>query len=152
MLRAILGGFVVLTAIFITIILNEGDSHVLPLEKNASPTIKVTQAQKDKFHLKKTHAGLSLECVYCHMDQGDDPEKFELPDEEVCLNCHQSKEYLAQRLEFMDTLKANPHNSIHDGPNLYCDECHREHQPSINMCAECHEKEINNNVWMKETP
>ena len=110
--------------------------------------IKITQEQKEKFTIKMSHAKNSFDCVFCHEGQGTNPEEFEAPDEEVCLSCHKSKEYLAERLAFMDTLKANPHNSIHDGPNLYCDECHNEHKPSINMCAECHEKEVPS--WMKD--
>lgn len=115
-------------------------------------SVKMTKEQKKKPSLKKAHANLSFDCKFCHESQGSDPKKFEAPDEAVCLSCHKTKEYLAQRLEFMDTLKANPHNSVHDGPNLYCDECHQEHKPSVNMCSECHLKEIKNNLWMKETP
>ena len=29
----------------------------------------------------------------------------------------------------MDTLKANPHNSVYDGPTLYCGECHEYEIP-----------------------
>lgn len=152
MLRLILGGFFLLSAIFLLMILTEGDNHAFLLKEDKSIAIKVTPEQKDKYHLKKTHAGLSLECIFCHAEQGNNPEKFEAPEETVCLECHKSKQYLADRLAFMDTLKANPHNSVHDGPNLYCDECHREHEPSVNMCSECHLKEIKNNVWMRKTP
>lgn len=114
--------------------------------------VKVTKELEEKFPLKPVHGNLVFECVFCHQGQGSHAEEFTAPDEEVCLECHKSKEFLATRLSFMDTLKANPHNSIHDGPNLYCDECHNEHIPSVNMCSECHEKEIEENLWMKETP
>ncbi|RXJ70266.1 cytochrome C [Halarcobacter ebronensis] len=122
-------------------------------ESNAlSSSIKITPEIKKKYPLKHSHNKLSLDCIFCHEGQGDNPESFEAVDEDKCLFCHKSKIYLAKRLEFMDTLKANPHNSVHDGPNLYCDECHREHKPSVNMCSECHLKEIKNNIWMKDTP
>lgn len=144
------GVSILLLSLFLLAQANEGES--LPFPQGEESMITVTPEQKEKYPLKSVHAGLSLECVFCHANQGDDPEHFEAAEEESCLSCHKTKVYLAERLSFMDTHKANPHNSVHDGPNLYCDECHREHEPSVNMCAECHEKEIENNVWMKETP
>lgn len=149
-IKVIGGTSILLLSLFLLAQANEGER--LPFPQGEESTITVTPEQKEKYPLKSTHAGLSLECVFCHVDQGKDPEHFEAAEEEACLSCHKSKVYLAERLSFMDTHKANPHNSVHDGPNLYCDECHKEHEPSINMCAECHEKEIQNNVWMKETP
>ena len=121
-----------------------GEEHEKPFE--------MTPELKKEYPIKSYHEKLSLDCLACHEGQGNDPKEFEDPDEEVCLSCHKSKEYLAQRLRFMDTLKANPHNSIHDGPTLYCDECHHSHKKSVNMCVECHQKEINENFWMGETP
>lgn len=127
--------------------------NVYAEEINSSQqVVKVTKELEKKYPLKPVHANLVFECVFCHEGQGSHAEEFTAPDEQVCLDCHKSKEYLATRLGFMDTLKSNPHNSVHDGPNLYCDECHNEHKPSVNMCAECHEKEIKENLWMKETP
>lgn len=131
---------------------NEKEDKVLPFPQTEEKMVTVTPEQKQKYPLKKVHASLSLECVFCHKNQGDDPEHFEAVEEEACLSCHKTKVYLAKRLSFMDVHKANPHNSVHDGPNLYCDECHREHEPSVNMCSECHQKEIENKIWMKETP
>lgn len=144
------GASILLLSLFLLAQANEGES--LPFLQSEESMITVTPEQEEKFPLKSVHSSLSLECVFCHVDQGKDPEHFEAAEEEACLSCHKTKVYLAERLSFMDTHKANPHNSVHDGPNLYCDECHNEHKPSINMCAECHEKEIENNIWMKETP
>jgi predicted CXXCH cytochrome family protein len=114
--------------------------------------IDITKEMEEKYPLKPIHNSLAFECIFCHEGQGTRAEEFKAPQEKVCLSCHKSKEYLATRLEFMDTLKNNPHNSVHDGPNLYCDECHMEHKPSINMCTECHEREIKTNMWMRQTP
>ncbi len=114
--------------------------------------IIITEQIRKKYPLKSHHAELSLKCVFCHEGQGDNPEEFGLVEEEACISCHKSKKYLAKRLAFMDKLHVNPHNSIHDGPTLYCDECHNEHKPSVNMCAECHEKEIKTDLWMRKTP
>jgi len=114
--------------------------------------IKISPELHKKFPMKSMHAKLSLSCVFCHEGQGNNPEEWEYVEEDACLSCHKTKKYLAERLAFMDTLKANPHNSIHDGTNLSCDECHNEHKPSINMCSECHQKEIKENIWMRKVP
>lgn len=105
---------------------------------------------REEYPLKSHHAKLSLECVFCHEGQGDNPREFKMIGDEGCLSCHQSKVHMAERLAFMDKLHVNPHNSIHDGPTLYCDECHNEHKPSTNMCTECHEHDID--LWMRPTP
>lgn len=114
--------------------------------------IKVTQEQKEKYPLKPIHASLSLKCVFCHEGQGNNVEEFKVVRETTCLECHGTKQKLAERLGMIGTINANPHNSIHDGTRLACDECHNEHKPSTNMCAECHEKEIQTNMWMRQTP
>ncbi|MBE3021730.1 cytochrome c3 family protein [Campylobacter sp. 7477a] len=112
--------------------------------------ITVSDELRAKHTLKPHHEHLAFDCIDCHTNQGDDPSKFKNIKDEGCLSCHGTKKLLAQRLKFMDTLKANPHNSVHDGPTLYCDECHFEHKPSINMCSECHEHEVPQ--WMGVTP
>lgn len=104
--------------------------------------IAVSDELRAKYKIKPHHEHLSFDCVDCHQNQGDDPSKFKAIGDAGCLSCHKSKKLLADRLKFMDTLKANPHNSVHDGPTLYCDECHNEHKPSTNMCSECHEHEV----------
>ena len=115
-----------------------------------SEQIKISPELKKEFPMKSHHAKLSFECIFCHEGQGDIPEEYEIPGDEGCLSCHKTKEFLANRLKFMDPLHVNPHNSIHDGPTLYCDECHNEHKPSTNMCLECHEHDVK--MWMKVTP
>ena len=115
-----------------------------------SPHMNITPELKEKFPIKSHHAKLSLRCTDCHEGQGDNPENFKLIGDEGCLSCHKTKQYLADRLKFMDVLHVNPHNSIHDGPKLYCDECHFEHKKSENMCLSCHSNEVK--LWMKETP
>ncbi|WP_024956022.1 cytochrome c3 family protein [Sulfurospirillum arcachonense] len=118
--------------------------------KPAVEQVKSTPELRKEFPMKSHHAKLSFECVYCHEGQGNNPKEFTTPGDKGCLSCHKSKQYLADRLKFMDKLHVNPHNSIHDGPVLYCDECHNEHKPSINMCAECHEHDVK--IWTKDTP
>ncbi|AJC86436.1 flavocytochrome c, heme subunit [Campylobacter sp. RM16704] len=92
--------------------------------------------------MKPHHKSVQISCKDCH---GAIPkEKFKPVQTQTCLNCHKSKEFLAQRLDFLD--KKNPHNSIHDGLNLNCYSCHNEHKPSYNMCEDCH----NTSKWMRE--
>ncbi len=136
----IFGGIFIFSVLF----LFGGANETLPLKLKATPELK------KKFPIKVHHEKLLLDCTFCHEGQGDNPKKYKTPGDEGCLSCHKTKELLAKRLEFMDVLDVNPHNSIHDGPNLYCDECHNEHKESTNMCAECHEHDIK--IWMKETP
>lgn len=112
-----------------------------------TPQIAVSSELREKYTIKPHHEKLSLDCIHCHEGQGTDPEQFEFIDDAGCLSCHGSKEKIAKRTEYMDLFHTNPHNSFHDGPTLNCDECHQVHQPSINMCTECHEKEVPN--WMK---
>lgn len=148
-LTSILCSVLLLSYVSIKVYAGESNS---PQTKVKEKKIEITKEMEEKYPLKPVHGSLAFECIFCHQGQGDHAEDFEAPDEEACLTCHKSKEFLATRLSFMDTLKANPHNSVHDGPNLYCDECHNEHKPSINMCSECHEKEIEQNIWMGATP
>lgn len=142
--------FFILSAVIIFARANEALAP--KLDKNVQKEIIITPEIEKKFPIKTHHSKLSFKCIFCHEGQGDDPEQFSTPGDEGCLSCHKSKKLLAKRLEFMDTLHVNPHNSIHDGPILYCDECHNEHKPSINMCMECHEKEIKTDIWMRKTP
>ena len=53
--------------------------------------------------------------------------------EEMCLDCHISKEYLANQTDF---LTHNPHLS-HQG-EMQCNDCHVSHGEQIDACSECH--------------
>lgn len=137
--------FVIGTLLIFSVLLLFGGANQAPPEE-----IVITQDIKNEFPIKAHHEELSFKCIFCHEGQGDEPKEFFAPGDEACLSCHKSKEFMAKRLKFMDKLHVNPHNSIHDGPILFCDECHLEHQPSTNMCIECHENDIK--IWMKDTP
>lgn len=119
-----------------------------PAPKEVEPQIKITDELRKKYPIKPHHQKISLRCTDCHENQGNDPEKFEFIDDEGCLSCHGSKEKIAKRTGYKDLFHTNPHNSYHDGPTLNCDECHHVHEPSVNMCIECHEKEVPK--WMKK--
>lgn len=115
-----------------------------------SSQMQISDELREKHQLKPHHAKLKFTCIDCHAGQGDDPSKFKAIGDKGCISCHGDKKKIAKRLEYMDLLKANPHNSVHDGPTLYCDECHNEHKKSTNMCVECHEHEVPQ--WMGVTP
>lgn len=119
-------------------------------KSSVTQSYSVTPELKEKFPIKAHHEKLSFTCKDCHAGQGDEPENFQIIGDEGCLSCHKTKLYMADRLKFMDTLHVNPHNSIHDGQRLYCDECHFEHQKSDNMCLSCHSNDVK--IWMKDTP
>lgn len=55
-------------------------------------------------------------------------------DDEMCLECHISYEYLANQTDF---LVKNPHLS-HWG-TLSCSNCHISHGEQIDLCGECHD-------------
>ncbi|PSU35870.1 cytochrome c3 family protein [Photobacterium lutimaris] len=100
----------------------------------------------DEYTLKPHHKALKFECVMCH--QGNDPEEYEPLETENCLSCHGSAKKVADRLQFMDKNHTNPHNSFHDGYSLDCYECHSEHEPSTNLCSDCHKT----TSWMGKVP
>ena len=101
--------------------------------------IVVSNEPRAEYKLKPHHEYLGFDCVDCHQNQGDDPSKFKEIGDNSYLSCHKSEKLLADRLKFMETLKVISHKSVHDSPNLYCDECHNEHKESTNMCSEHHE-------------
>ena len=71
-----------------------------------------------------------------------------------CQTCH-NQDQLAQktdRLNYISRMKnpktgevkehlarINPHDSYHFGKTEDCTDCHREHRPSVNDCATCHD-------------
>ncbi|AQW83923.1 cytochrome c3 family protein [Campylobacter pinnipediorum] len=124
-------------------------SQICATDQNTTK-IQISKEMMDKHPIKPHHANISLTCINCHQGQGNDVTKFKAIGDKGCISCHGDKKRVAQRLEYMDMLKANPHNSIHDGPTLFCDECHNEHKKSTNMCLECHESEVKH--WMRVTP
>ncbi|WP_158262698.1 cytochrome c3 family protein [Photobacterium sanctipauli] len=101
---------------------------------------------KSAFKLKPHHKALQLECANCH-DNAKEGEYKRLETED-CLQCHKSREAVADRTQFMDVNLTNPHNSLHDRLDLDCYECHAEHKPSQNLCSFCHKTDS----WMGQVP
>lgn len=97
--------------------------------------------------MTKKHA--ALECTSCHAAGG-----FKAPEPQKCLGCHASDEIVKATERFNFTAKltnpktkqevahkalVNPHDSYHYGRTENCLDCHREHMPSVNACATCHD-------------
>ena len=55
-------------------------------------------------------------------------------DDDMCLQCHISKEFVAESTDF---LEKNPHNS-HNGM-MSCKTCHVSHGAQIDYCSQCHD-------------
>ena len=55
-------------------------------------------------------------------------------DDDICLQCHISKQFVAQSTDF---LTRNPHDS-HNGM-LSCKTCHVSHGQQIDYCSQCHD-------------
>jgi len=81
--------------------------------------------------LPPAHGAAKLTCQDCH--QKEKPLTAAVPDQ-ACMVCH--GDYPAMKALTKDA-KPNPHGSPHDpGP---CTDCHRQHQPPVVKCLECHE-------------
>lgn len=81
--------------------------------------------------LADRHARRQVSCVACHEVAA--PQPGAKVDNAKCLTCHKSADEVAKRTQKMDP---NPHYNHLVG--LRCQECHRGHQKSVNMCASCH--------------
>lgn len=80
--------------------------------------------------LPAPHAKAGVHCFDCH--QEEKPTKKAVASES-CMTCH--GDYPAMRALTKDA-KPNPHDS-HKG-EIPCTECHRQHQPPVVTCLECH--------------
>ena len=75
------------------------------------------------------HSAKGVPCAAYH---GDNPMKNDLPTETQCVVCH-NKAALIEKTK--DVKPMNPHNAPH---NNDCAACHRQHEPAVNYCNQCH--------------
>ncbi len=87
-------------------------------------------AQDPAHKLPEHHAKAGVHCYDCH--QEEKPTKKAVASES-CMTCH--GDYPAMKAVTRQ-LPVNPHDS-HLGP-IPCTECHRQHQPPVVKCLECH--------------
>ena len=88
--------------------------------------------------LPSHHAKAGVHCYDCH--QEEKPTKKAVASDS-CMTCH--GDYPAMKALTKDA-KPNPHDS-HLG-ELACTECHRQHQPPVVKCLECHEGKYKFNI------
>jgi len=83
--------------------------------------------------MKSHHKNNSLSCEDCHTMS-----PAEAVSMDQCLLCH-------ELADGKDDYHGAPdkHDSPHYGPELECENCHHEHSPSENFCADCHNFEFN---------
>ena len=84
--------------------------------------------------LTAKHAKAGLNCHDCH--QKEKPNSAAVA-EESCMLCHGDYPAMAA---YTKDLPVNPHaprKAGHPGP-FACPECHRQHQPPVVKCLECH--------------
>jgi hypothetical protein len=100
-------------------------------------------------HMDNVHAQANVGCKDCHdypipaeveslvryvtgaYDKNMPRRKF---DQEMCLKCHISLEYQANRTDF---LVRNPHLS--HWPDVPCGTCHISHGEQVDYCGQCHD-------------
>lgn len=111
---------------------------------SVAPTEKELAKLSKSYKLKETHKDLA--CGDCHGEVSLD--KYYLINSDTCLNCHGSREDVAELTKHLDDKDVNPHRSFHSGVATECYECHREHKPSRNYCGNCHDTDI----WMDPVP
>ena len=87
------------------------------------------QAENKPMMGAERHAALGVTCQSCH---GDDPMKNDLPTEQQCSSCHNTA---ALKEKTKDVSPLNPHAAPH---NNDCTVCHRQHEPAVNYCDQCH--------------
>lgn len=80
--------------------------------------------------LPEPHAKAGVHCFDCHHEEK--PTKKAVASDS-CMNCH--GDYPAMKALTKDA-KPNPHDS-HLG-EVPCIDCHRQHQPPVVKCLECH--------------
>lgn len=101
-------------------------------------------------HMDAVHRKANVGCKDCHSDYSIFAEvrsgvnyvigNYEKPfsrrrfGDEMCVKCHISLEYHADRTDY---LRRNPHKS--HWPQLRCGSCHLSHDKQINYCARCHD-------------
>lgn len=97
------------------------------------------------YEVKGIHKKLNLKCNDCHLEaQAKDYSSAML---NSCIKCHGDYSKLAEY-----TAGYGHNNNVHQSPHyekLDCDNCHKTHKPSVNMCTRCHTQEILKNLKVK---
>ena len=84
--------------------------------------------------LGKIHNAAGVKCVKCH----GTAKKSEPIPLERCLACHGDGDAKALAAKTAMVKPLNPHENRHYGNLADCGLCHRQHEASVNFCADCH--------------
>ncbi|OEG73753.1 cytochrome C [Shewanella colwelliana] len=76
---------------------------------------------------------IGKDCKVCH-DNGIK----QFPSDQACLQCHDVDDLAEQTARSEEAKWQNPHNNLHYGKDLPCQECHGEHKPKKPLCSNCH--------------
>lgn len=82
--------------------------------------------------LDQLHTKAGVECADCH----GAGKRTGAVAQETCLGCHGDSKQLAAKTA--KVLPTNPHATRHYGTEADCGLCHRQHEPSVNFCLDCH--------------
>ncbi len=84
--------------------------------------------------LGQIHNAEGIKCAACH----GKARKSEPVAQEKCLECHGNGDSKALAAKTAEAKPLNPHESRHYGTQAECVLCHRQHEPSVNFCLDCH--------------
>lgn len=88
--------------------------------------------------LAERHKAMDISCLDCH--GVTTPKPASVFNNQGCINCHGSIDEVAEVTK-VKNLYPDPHyNHLVE---LGCTECHQGHQPSVNMCNDCHNIDFN---------
>ena len=84
--------------------------------------------------LGKVHAAEGYKCAKCHTTA----KKTDPVPQETCLACHGDGDSRQLAAITAKVQPVNPHQNRHYGTEADCGLCHKQHQASVNFCADCH--------------
>ncbi|MDO6613225.1 cytochrome c3 family protein [Shewanella sp. 1_MG-2023] len=76
---------------------------------------------------------IGKDCKACH-DNGIK----QFPSDQACQQCHDVDELAETTARSEEDKWQNPHNNLHYGKELPCQECHGEHKAKEPICRDCH--------------
>ena len=103
----------------------------------AALTLLVATGATAANNLANRHVARGTNCVACHNTKT--PKAGATVDTAKCASCHGSLDKVAQRTK-AKKLDPDPHYNHLVGLN--CNECHKGHQKSVNLCSQCHNLEF----------
>ena len=101
-------------------------------------TISLHAFDDSKYPIKGIHNTLGLSCTDCHKEKNK--EDYSSSVSKSCASCHGDPKDLADKTGHLGHTN-NIHNSPHWKTAMNCSACHKAHQPTQNLCVQCHEQD-----------